>query len=59
MNNYDENPLAEVHRIRAELMKEFGGIKEYMEHLEEDRPRLEKEGWRFASAEELAALRQL
>ena len=58
MKNYrDEDPLTEVHRIRAELLEEYGGIEGYLKHLNEDRPRLEKEGWRFASAEELAALK--
>ena len=57
MDNYEEDPVAEVHRIRAELLEEYGGIKGYLQHLDEDRPRLEKEGWRFASPEELAALR--
>ena len=57
MNDRDENPLAEVHRIRAELLKEYGGIKGYLKHLSEDRPRLEKEGWRFAGQEELASLK--
>ena len=57
MNNHDEDPVAEVHRIRAELLEEYGGIKGYLKHLNEDRPRLEKEGWRFITAEELAALK--
>ena len=57
MNNHDEDTLAEVHRIRAELLEEYGGIKGYFKHLSEDRSRLEKEGWHFASPEELAALK--
>ena len=57
MNKREEDPLAEVHRIRAELLEEYGGIKGYLKHLNEDRPRLEKEGWRFACTEKLAALK--
>jgi hypothetical protein len=57
LNNRYEDPVAEVHRIRAELLEEYGGIKGYLKHLDEDRPRLEKEGWRFAGPDELAALR--
>jgi hypothetical protein len=49
MNYHEEDPVAEIHRIRAELLKEYGGVKGYMKHLAEDRPRLEKEGWHFAS----------
>jgi hypothetical protein len=57
MNKNEEDPVAEVHRIRAELLEEYGGIKGYLKHLNEDRPRLEKEGWHFAGPEELAALK--
>ena len=57
MNYLDEDLVAEVHRVRAELLEEYGGIKGYLKHLNEDRPRLEKEGWRFITAEELAALK--
>jgi hypothetical protein len=57
MNNQDEDPVAEVHRIRAELLEKYGGISGYLKHLNEDRPRLEKEGWHFAGPEELAALK--
>lgn len=57
MNNQEEDPLAEVHRIRAEILREYGGMKGWHEHLTAERPRLEKEGWRFASPEELAALK--
>ena len=57
MNNREEDPVAEVHRIRAELLEEYGGVTGYLKHLGEDRPRLEREGWRFASPEELAALK--
>jgi hypothetical protein len=57
MNNHTEDPVAEVHRIRAELLEEYGGIKGYLKHLNEDRPRLEREGWHFANPEELAALK--
>ena len=39
------------------MLEEYGGIKGYLKLLNEDRPRLEKEGWRFAGTEELAALK--
>jgi hypothetical protein len=56
MNYHEEDPLVEVHRIRAEILKEYGDMKGWNEHLAEERSRLEKEGWHFATPEELAAL---
>jgi hypothetical protein len=55
-----EDPVAEVHRIRAGLLEEYGGIDGYLKHIREDlsHERLEREGWRFVTAEEIAARRQ-
>jgi hypothetical protein len=60
MNYYEEDPVAEVHRIRARLLEEYGGIDGYLRHIREDfsRERLERDGWRFVTAEEIAARRQ-
>jgi hypothetical protein len=58
MKYLDENPIAEVRRIRAKLFEEFGGVEGWHQHNMEERPRLEKEGWRFATEEELECLRQ-
>jgi hypothetical protein len=30
----------------------YGGIEGLHKHMEEERPRLEKEGWKFVSAED-------
>jgi hypothetical protein len=57
MDYHEENPLSEVRRIRAELLKEYGGIDGWHKHNMAERPRLEKEGWRFATSEELEALK--
>jgi hypothetical protein len=54
----EEDPVTEVHRIRAELLREYGGIKGYLKHLDEELPGLEQAGWHFVTAEEIAALRQ-
>jgi hypothetical protein len=58
MKYVDEDPVAEVHRIRAELMEEYGGMAGYRKHLADDRPRLEREGWHFETPEESAARKQ-
>jgi hypothetical protein len=58
--NYVEldDPVAEVHRVRAALLKKYGGIEGWRRHNIEDQPRLEKEGWRFGTPEELEALQR-
>jgi hypothetical protein len=53
-----EDPIAEVHRVRAALLKKYGGIEGWHKHNIEDQPHLEKEGWRFATPEEIDALRR-
>ena len=58
MGYIEEDPVAEVHRIRAELLREYGGTKGYLKHLDEELPGLEQEGWHFVTVEEVAALRQ-
>jgi hypothetical protein len=58
MKYLDEDPVAEVHHIRAELLEEYGGIDGYMIHLDEELPRLEKEGWKRVTPEEIAALKR-
>jgi hypothetical protein len=36
-----------VRRNRAELVEKYGGIDGLHKHMDEERPRLEKEGWKF------------
>jgi hypothetical protein len=52
MRRYHDEIVAEVRRNRAKLLEMYGGIKGLHKHMDEDRPRLEKEGWKFVSAEE-------
>jgi hypothetical protein len=47
-----------VRQNREKLLELYGGFEGYMKHVDEDRSRLEKEGWRFATEEELSALKQ-
>jgi hypothetical protein len=51
--NLEEDPIAEVHRIRAELLEKYGGLDGWHKHNLEERPLLEKKGWRFATEDEL------
>ncbi|MDR0868437.1 MAG: hypothetical protein LBP75_08215 [Planctomycetota bacterium] len=55
---YRDEIVEEVRRHRAELLEEYGGIEGYHKHLDEQRPRLEKEGWKFVTPEEVRARRQ-
>jgi hypothetical protein len=55
MNYLDEDPVAEIHRIRVGIMKEFGSFEAWGKYLDAERPRLIKEGWKFITPEEAAA----
>lgn len=52
MKGYRDEIVAEVRRNRAKLLEIYGGIQGLHKHMDEERPRLEKEGWKFVSAEE-------
>jgi hypothetical protein len=53
---YDDiNPLEEVRRNRELLLEMYGGIEGLRKHLAEERPKWEKQGWKFLSDEEMAA----
>ena len=54
MTNYYDPIIAEVRERRAQLIEKYGGWEGYEKHLDEERPRLEKEGWHFETAEEFA-----
>jgi hypothetical protein len=51
----EDDPVAEVHRIRAEMLEEYGGIEGYIKHLDEDLPRLIAEGWKIVTPKEIKA----
>jgi hypothetical protein len=53
MNIYEDEIVVEVRKHRAELLEEFGGIEGYLDHIEADRLRLEREGWQFADMNEI------
>jgi hypothetical protein len=56
MKGFYDPILAEVRRNKAKLLEMYGGIEGLHKHMDEDRPRLEKEGWHFATEEEMEAL---
>ena len=55
MTYIDTNPVTEVRRNRELLLEKYGGIDGLHKHMDEERPRLENQGWQFVSAEEVRA----
>ena len=55
MGNYYTPIIAEVRRNRAKLLEMYGGIEGLNKHMEDERPQLIKEGWKFETPEEFAA----
>jgi hypothetical protein len=52
---YEDEIVNEVYRTRAKLLEEYGGMEGVLKHMEEQRPLLEAQGWKFVSPEEVAA----
>ena len=51
----DVDPVAEVRQTREQLLEKYGGIEGYCEHLDEERPKLEAQGWKFITVEAVRA----
>ena len=49
------DPIAEVRRNRELLLKKHGGLDGLHDHMTKERPKLEEQGWKFISAEEVLA----
>jgi hypothetical protein len=59
MYEYHDDPImAEVRARKAHVLEMYGGIEGLHKHMDEDRPRLEREGWKFVSPEKLAAMQR-
>jgi len=43
----------EVRMRKAHVVEKYGGWEKFMKHMDEDRSRLEKEGWHFVTKEEV------
>ena len=52
---YRDEILMEVRENKAKLLEKYGGIDGLLQHMETERPRLEKEGWKF---DDIDAVRQ-
>ena len=55
MNYIDVDPVAEVRRNRELLLEKYGGIEGLHKHMDEERPKLEQQGWKFVSVEDIIA----
>jgi hypothetical protein len=57
MKYIDDDPVDEVKRNQELLLEMYGGIEGLHKHMDEERPKLEKQGWKFLTEEEVDALR--
>ena len=55
MQYIDNDPVAEVRRNRELLLEKYGGIEGLHKHMDEERPKLEAQGLKFVSIEEVLA----
>ena len=55
MKSIDIDPIAEVRRNRELLLEKYGGIDGLLKHMNEERPKLEEQGWKFVTIEEIRA----
>ena len=55
MTCFDIDIVAEVRRNRELLLEKYGGIDGLHKHMDEERPKLENQGWKFVSVEEVLA----
>ena len=53
MNNID--PVAEVRHNRELLLEKYGGIEGLRKHMDEERPKLKEQGWKFVTLDEVIA----
>jgi hypothetical protein len=53
MKYYDTDIIAEVREARRALLREYGGIEGLHKHMDEERPLLEAQGWKFITIEEV------
>jgi len=56
MKGYHDEIVTEVRHNREKLLEIHGGMKGLRDYMKKERPQLEKEGWRFVSAEEFGRL---
>ena len=55
MKYIDSDPVSEVRRNREFLLEKYSGIDGLLKHMDEERPKLEEQGWHFVSTEDVIA----
>jgi hypothetical protein len=50
---FEDEVMVEVRERKAHVAEKYGGWEGLMKHMDEDRPRLEKAGWKFVTVEEV------
>jgi hypothetical protein len=53
MSYYHDEILTEVRRNKAELLETYGGVDGLLRHMDEERPQLEKDGWKFVDIDKV------
>jgi hypothetical protein len=53
MTIYQDDILAEVRMNKAKVMTMYGGLDGLLKHMDEERPQLEAQGWKFTDIEEV------
>jgi hypothetical protein len=53
MITYHDEIMEDVRQRKAQLLKMYGGIEGLHKHQDEERPLLEKEGWKFLDPNEV------
>lgn len=51
---WDDEIMAEVRQNKANLLARYGGIDGLLRHLDDERPNLELEGWKFVDTTEIS-----
>ena len=59
MTYVEIDPITEVRRSRELLLEKYGGIDGLHKHMDDERPKLEKQGWKFVSVEEVLAKKRV
>ena len=50
---YKSDFIVEVRQNREILLEKYGGIDGLHKHMNEERPKLEEQGWKFISIEDI------
>ena len=59
MTYLDTDIVAEVRRNRELLLEKYNGIDGLHKHMDDERPKLQKQGWKFVSIEDVLARKRV